>query len=66
MSLYERFMVYLAEHSYSNSNYTAQFLGSKLMKHFRGKVTMGKINKRQGNALYSRKIETTGMPLGMP
>lgn len=52
------YMEYLAEHGYSDSNYTAQSLGSKLLKHFQGKISMDKANKRQGNVLYSSKIET--------
>ena len=56
-SLHERYMVYLAEHGCSDSNYAAQTLASKLLKHFKGKLAMGKSNKRQGNVIYSSKIE---------
>ncbi|MCG7875152.1 MAG: hypothetical protein N0C90_02335 [Candidatus Thiodiazotropha endolucinida] len=58
-SLHERYMIYLAEQGYSDSNYKAQTLGSKLLKHFEGKLAMGKSNKRQGNVIYSRNIEKT-------
>ena len=56
-SLHERYMVYLAEKGCSDSNYAAQTLASKLLKHFQGDLAMGKANKRQGNVMYSSKIE---------
>ena len=55
--LHERYMVYLAKQRCSDSNYQAQTLGSKLRKHFKGKIAMGKANKKQDNVMYSSKME---------
>ena len=41
-SLHEMYMVYLAEHGCCDSNYNAQTLGSKLLKHFKGSLQWAK------------------------
>ena len=40
-SLYEMYMVFLAEHGCSDSNYNAQTLGSKLLEYFKGGACIG-------------------------
>ena len=56
-SLHERYMSYMAEQGSCDTSYKAQTFGQKLMKHFQGKLKMGKINNRQGNVVFSSSIE---------
>ena len=39
------YMVYLTEHGCSDSNYNARTLGSKLLKHFKRELAMGKLTE---------------------